>query len=566
MSKQKNNSNNIESQLSAIDPLPQNFEAPHDSLLHRAAKAASATPVRARKFISPLKLTSALGATAMVIVAGVFFSTTMAPSLAPKTQNLSQGNLQNDSVITQVTVPDAAKAAVSKLVAGNPAIDGGANPTKPGQLVITIGGSGASNLSNPGIENPKVAAGAGPMSDASGSGVAGSAATSNVAGSSMIKCMYFWGGGCGWFKTEYKAADTLSNKPGTGTVYRIDAKSKPAEVAQSLSGALGLNLPVESWTDEWSKQPNYFVGANPTAENAWQKASILVYGDPANNYWYYYDNAAYAWPECVPVVATNPDGTTTDAGYCESQPVKDSKAPGQVRAMDYARNMLHALGYNVVNNPKGAKDNSVYLTYQADDWGSSVNAYLVVDQQLTTVSWYLYWNAITGQLVSAGGTNAVATAAGEFTTQSAAEAFKRVGTWQWQGGFYADNSFNWGNDRPYPNYTPVCPVPLDLMLKTETGTVEPAVDPVPVDVVIDPVPVDGTVDPVVDPQPCVENPPAQVITVGSSQKSLLQLWDDQQVQWLVPGYLFFDDYGYVANAISLPEGVIKLPENSFITY
>ena len=556
MSKKKNNSANLESQLKSIDPLPQNFETPHASLLHRAATSASAKPIKRSFKVNPLKLTSALGATAMVIVAGVFFSTAMAPSLKPslaaKDQLQAQagsGNLENDLQL----MPGATTASKSKVasILGRPAIDAGGNPVVNPALVITIGESGGDTGAS--VTAPKLAAGAGLTSDTG---------NSTALGSTSVKCMYFWGGGCGWRQTEYKAADTLSTKPGTAQVYKVEPKGDPKSTAADLSTVLGLNQPVESWTDEWSKETNYFVGANPTSEGAWQKASLLVYGAAAGNYWYYYDNNAYAWPECVPVVTVNADGTKTDEGYCVSEPVKNSKAPGQVRATDIARAMFNKLGYPVVTSAKGAKDNSVLLNFQTDDWGSSVTANLIVDQQLTTVSWYLYWNAITGQLVTAGGSNVVATAAGTFNTISAADAFKRVSTWQWQGSFYTDNNFNWGSERPYPEYTPVCPVPLDWQVKSDV-VITPTVDPVPVDVTVDPNAVPG-VDPAVDPQPCVENPPVQVITVNSAKSVLLQLYDDKQTQWLVPGFLYFDDYGYAANAIALPDGVIKLPENLYV--
>ncbi|MFM5905320.1 MAG: hypothetical protein ACKORF_04365 [Micrococcales bacterium] len=558
MSKKKKNSVDLDSQLKYIDPLPQNFEAPHESLLHRAAASASSSPAKRAMRLNPLKLTTALGATAMVIVVGVFFSTALAPtaisssSLAAKDYPATKstpGNLENDFVMMPGSATGGSK--VTSIV-GRPAIDAGGDPILNPTLVITIGEAGSNTNAAASTNAPKLAAGAGLASDSS---------TSTAVSSSMVKCVYFWGGGCGWRKTEYKAADTLSNKPGTAQVYKIESKGDPKSTAADIATVLGLSLPVEAWTDEWSKQTNYFVGANPTTEGAWQKASLLVYAAASGNYWYYYDNNAYAWPECVPVVTVNADGTKTDEGYCVSEPVKDSKAPGQVRATDLARVLFNKLGYPVVTSAKGAKDNSVILSYQSDDWGSSVTANLVVDQQLTTVSWYLYWNAITGQLVTAGGSNVVASSAGTFSTISATDAFKRVSTWQWQGSFYTDNNFNWGSDRPYPEYTPVCPVPLDWQVKSDV-----VVEPVPADTVsVDPA-TPPTVDPVVDPQPCVENPPVQVITVNSSKNVLLQLWDDQQTQWLVPGFLYFDDYGYAANAISLPDGVIKLPENLFITY
>jgi hypothetical protein len=211
--------------------------------------------------------------------------------------------------------------------------------------------------------------------------------------------------------------------------------------------------------------------------------------------------------------------------------------------------LFDSLGYQTVTSLKHAKDNSILLTYQSDVWGSTVMANLVVEGQPTTISWYIYWNGMSGQVVNMSGTNSIAKDAGLFDTLSPVKAAERVGTWQWSGAFYTNNDFNWGSDRPYPSYPPLC------------SAIYPTPEPVVADPAqVDPAPTDPVV--IVDPVPCVDQPSTNLISLNSSQATLMQILDAGQNIWLVPGYLYFDDYGYVQSTISLPDGIIKLPENA----
>jgi hypothetical protein len=352
------------------------------------------------------------------------------------------------------------------------------------------------------------------------------------------------------------------------------ANQNPKELGTAVAGAFGLKDSVHSWVDEYSGQTNYFVGTDPTSQDAWSSnsAGIVIYKGGNSNYWYYYNQAAAVYPDCTPIASPSDSAAgsdvTTDPAPCQYLPPTSTKAPSQSEAYDFATKVFDSLGYQTVTSLKHAKDNSVLLTYQSDVWGSTVMANLVVEGQPTTISWYIYWNGMSGQVVNMSGTNSIANDAGLFDTLSPVKAAERVGTWQWSGAFYTNNDFNWGSDRPYPSYPPLCS----------------AVYPTPEPVVTDPAPVDpaagtdttpkdssgstdgsGTAtDPVVivDPVPCVDQPSTNLISLNSSQATLMQILDAGQNIWLVPGYLYFDDYGYVQSTISLPDGIIKLPENA----
>jgi hypothetical protein len=50
------------------------------------------------------------------------------------------------------------------------------------------------------------------------------------------------------------------------------------------------------------------------------------------------------------------------------------------------------------------------------------------------------------------------------------------------------------------------------------------------------------------------------LTITSSVATMLSVWDAQGNYWLVPGYVLFNHQGWFDAVISLPDGLIELPE------
>lgn len=583
-------SHQLDQSIKALDPLGSDFQAPHDSLVFRAVRAeATLEPVRAKSVWQGFRIgrVAFVGA-AMACSAAAFLSFGLMNGQIQDPATLANtGPSVSQSGETSVSAPASANEA-AKIAAGSSSANGASvshgKPAKPSKH------RKPATRKNPKLnivmaDNQSVGSQTSQSGPKTGSSMSSSIMAPGASADMKMGCYGIWRGWCGSVITKYVPADALSNKAGTGHVYQLVANQNPKELGTAVAGAFDLNDTVHSWVDEYSGQTNYFVGTDPTSTDAWSNTSagIVIYKGGNSNYWYYYNQAAALYPDCTPIAAPSDSasgtGASTDPVPCQYLPPTSSKAPNQSQAYDFAKKVFDSLGYQTVTSIKHAKDNAVLLSYQSDDWGSTVIANLIVEGQPTTISWYVYWNGISGQVVNMSGTNSIAKDAGLFDTLSPVKAAERVGTWQWSGAFYTNNDFNWGNDRPYPSYPPLCsavyptpepvvvdPAPVDTTTGTDTTTKDPsgATDSsgttTDSPVKPEPAPTDPVV--IVDPVPCVDQPSTNLISLNSSQATLMQILDADQNIWLVPGYLYFDDYGYVQSTISLPDGIIKLPENS----
>ncbi len=551
----------LDQSIKSLDPLGSEFQAPHDSLVYRAVRAEAAlAPVRTKSVWHGFRFgRAAFVGAAMACSAAAFLSFgLMRGQVSDPAMLANGGQTLSQSGDAAGNVPPAPQDTAKVAPGGSSAQSGSAGQSKSGKPTKH---RKPATKKNPKLnivmsDNQSVGTQTSQSGPKAGNSMSSSIMAPGVGSDMKMGCYGIWRGWCGSVITKYVPADSLSNKASTGHVYQLVANQNPKELGTAIASAFGLKDSVHSWVDEYSGQTNYFVGTDPTSQDAWSSnsAGIVIYKGGNSNYWYYYNQAAAVYPDCTPIAAPSDSSAgsdvTTDPAPCEYLPPMSSKAPSQSEAYDFASKVFDSLGYQTVTSLKHAKDNSVLLTYQSDVWGSTVMANLVVEGQPTTISWYIYWNGMSGQVVNMSGTNSIAKDAGLFDTLSPVKAAERVGTWQWSGAFYTNNDFNWGSDRPYPSYPPLC------------STVYPTPDPV----VADPAPVDpgaGT-DPVVivDPVPCVDQPSTNLISLNSSQATLMQILDASQNIWLVPGYLYFDDYGYVQSTISLPDGIIKLPENA----
>jgi hypothetical protein len=560
----------LDQRIKSLDTLPQDFAAPHDSLVFRAVRAeATMAPVRNMSLWQGFRVrrVAFIGA-AMACSAAAFLS------FGLTTHQISDpATLANGGQTQSQTGHGAANSLPNKptnastVVISSPSDAKPSKPSKHGKPVIK---------KNPKLnivmsDNQSVGSQTSQNGPKAGSSMSSSIMAPGVGADMKIRCMGIYGGWCGSVITKYAPADSLSNKASTGHVYQLVANQNPKELGTAVAGAFGLKDTVHSWVDEYSGQTNYFVGTDPTSQDAWSNnaAGVVIYKGGNSNYWYYYNQAAAVYPDCTPIAAPSDSSVgsdvTIDPNPCQYLPPTSSNAPSQSAAYDFATKVLDSLGYQTVTSLKHAKDNTVLLNYQSDVWGSTVMANLIVEGQPTTISWYIYWNGMSGQVVNMSGTNSIAKDAGLFDTLSPVKAAERVGTWQWSGAFYTNNDFNWGSDRPYPSYPPLCsavyPTPEPVVVDpapVESAPADPAPTPTPTD------PASAPTDPVVivDPAPCVDQPTTNLISLNSSQSTLMQVVDGGQNIWLVPGYLYFDDYGYVQSTISLPDGIIKLPENA----
>lgn len=250
------------------------------------------------------------------------------------------------------------------------------------------------------------------------------------------------------------------------------------------------------------------------------------------------------------VAAPPPDEVQVDpVPYCE--PTPPVGVPTAAEAEARVRELLAVVGLDPATHE---------LETWADEWGTSVTAWLTLDGVRTTVSASFGFGE-QGALTWASGYLATPVRGDEYPRIGVEAAVERLNTQQqsWLG--YARS------DLPAIEET-VDPMPVE-------PAVEPAVEPdggdvaaeapaAPLpdgsdDVLVDPMPVEPAVEPLpVDPMPV---DPAElepiVVTLTGGEPSLEQLWDVDGTVWLVPGYSFDTGDGGWYTVAAIPDEYLQ---------
>jgi len=289
--------------------------------------------------------------------------------------------------------------------------------------------------------------------------------------------------------------------------------------------------------------------------------------------------------------------------YCAD--LKKQPLPSLAAATDYAASALEALGMQTGTNLSNTPNGGYLLTatpssggnmamYAAADVGSvsqsssgsaneqtgvTVTGNLVVDGQITGTTSYFYWYEGSSQVATFGGTLAKVVDRGSFDTLSAKATMERLNQNYYQGSVYlspdtkwSDNSYGYGGGVASPltkeiwdcitvgTKTPVQadtqgvpPVEASSAPGGPVATSEPA--PAPSDSAT------ASTAPAPSESPsCGLQMNGQIpqvdITVTRAEDALVQLWDSNGGTWLVPGFNFYDETGYLASAYSVVDGVI----------
>jgi hypothetical protein len=325
-----------------------------------------------------------------------------------------------------------------------------------------------------------------------------------------------------WIDYEYVAGPNLSNDGGSDQVYRLNLKGSPEQLIESLATRFGVEgeLSKETWDE--GKTYNYFFGI----KDNYEKANVNLYWSGTGN-WYFGDYSKYA---------------------------EKLNLPSEASAKEAAKEIFGATGLDVASDA---------ISINKGDWGMMATANLQVNGQDTAVEWNVTW-APNGEIVSASGHSISVEAKGTYGTVSPKAAVDRLGDWRY-GGSAASSYFGGvmatmsrdlassnqeGEAGSEPGTEPtVEPTEEPAVEPTEEPTVEPTVEP--------------TEEPAVEPtvEPSIEPTPEKVtMTLLSSQKTHLLIWDSKGGAWLVPGYMLKNQDGWFSAVMSLVDGIIALPK------
>lgn len=314
---------------------------------------------------------------------------------------------------------------------------------------------------------------------------------------------------------EYLVGPELSNEVGSGQVYKLVRTGTPEAVLENLAEVFGIQGSVKKYADYSEEYRGYFFGET---DDPWSVDNL----NPIVSIWW---NGTASWNYSNPTsYLSSLECKVEDAeGYCQEYVeavATPELLPTKEDAISTALRVFNSTGLM-------ATESDLRVDYS--EWGVSISSSLRVDGQPTSLEWYIGWSS-DGQLSYAGGHSVVAEAAGNFGTISPVQAVERLDDWRWFGS-------------PASSY-------YESNQEASTGSAYDRSDVM--------------VEPGVSNSEGETEPEIVTLTVVSSERALLSVWDSSGDVWLVPGLLLFNDQGWWSSVISVIDGVIALPEPSAV--
>ena len=313
-----------------------------------------------------------------------------------------------------------------------------------------------------------------------------------------------------WVEYEYIAGPGLSDASGSEQVYQLKLNGSPEALVESLAARFDVAGELSKETYDEGKTYNYFFGNKAKSENA----SVSVYWAGTGS-WYYGDYTKYS---------------------------EKVNLPSKASALATAREIFADTGLVVSEDD---------ITVTSGDWGMVAQSSLQVNGEATALEWTVNW-APNGEIVGVSGHSVSVEAKGTFGTISAKDSVARLGDWRY-GGSAASSYYGGGmammsrggvayiesgdsGSEPSPDATAE-PYDDTVVEPTEEPTGEPTVEPIP--------------------EP---TPQKLEMTLVSSKKTHLLIWDSKGGAWLVPGYMLKNTDGWYSAVMALVDGVIALPK------
>ena len=338
-----------------------------------------------------------------------------------------------------------------------------------------------------------------------------------------------------FFSYDYVAGPNLSNEGGSGQIYKLVRTGTPESILQKVSRLFDVQGSVKKFPDFSEANPGYFFGEsddpwgidnqNPIVSVWWSGTASWYYSNPSDS-------------------SISSSCSSMDAeGFCEEwiEPVSTPELlPSKSEAIAKALEVFNATGLAVTESD---------LRVDMSEWGVSVSAAMAVDNQPTSIEWYIGWGS-DGEISYAQGHSVVAQAVGTYNTISPVQAMDRLDQWIWYG---SPPSYLY---EKYPAIYSDMSVRNEPLVDPEVSETEVIAEP------IEPSPSE-TSSAVPEPsetEPAPVEPQVVTLTIVRAESALLGIWDAAGDVWLVPGWVMFNDEGWWSTVISLIEGIIALPD------
>ena len=338
-----------------------------------------------------------------------------------------------------------------------------------------------------------------------------------------------------FFSYDYVAGPNLSNEGGSGQIYKLVRTGTPESILQKVSRLFDVQGSVKKFPDFSEANPGYFFGEsddpwgidnqNPIVSVWWSGTASWYYSNPSDS-------------------SISSSCSSMDAeGFCEEwiEPVSTPELlPSKSEAIAKALEVFNATGLAVTESD---------LRVDMSEWGVSVSAAMAVDNQPTSIEWYIGWGS-DGEISYAQGHSVVAQAVGTYNTISPVQAMDRLDQWIWYG---SPPSYLY---EKYPAIYSDMSVRNEPLVDPEVSETEETTEP------IEPSPSE-TASAVPEPtetEPAPVEPQVVTLTIVRAESALLGIWDAAGDVWLVPGWVMFNDEGWWSTVISLIEGIIALPD------
>jgi hypothetical protein len=338
-----------------------------------------------------------------------------------------------------------------------------------------------------------------------------------------------------FFSYNYVAGPNLSNEGGSGQIYKLVRTGTPESVLQKIARLFEVEGSVKKFPDFSDANPGYFFGEsddpwgvdnqNPIVSVWWSGTASWYYSNPSDS------------------SISSSCNSFDDEGFCEEwvEPVPTPELlPSKAEAIAKALEVFNASGLAVTESD---------LRVDMSEWGVSVTAAMVVDNQPTSIEWYIGWGS-DGEISYAQGHSVVAQAVGTYNTISPVQAMDRLDQWIWYG---SPPSYLY---EKYPAIYSDMSVRNEPLVDPEVSETEETTEP------SEPSPSE-TASPEPEPtetEPAPVEPQVVTLTIVRAESALLGIWDAAGDVWLVPGWIMFNDEGWWSTVISLIEGIIALPD------
>jgi hypothetical protein len=338
-----------------------------------------------------------------------------------------------------------------------------------------------------------------------------------------------------FFSYNYVAGPNLSNEGGSGQIYKLVRTGTPESVLQKIARLFEVQGSVKKFPDFSDANPGYFFGES---DDPWgvdnQKPIVSVWWSGTASWYYSNPSDSSISSDCK---------SLDSEGFCEEwvEPVPTPELlPSKAEAIAKALEVFKASGLAVTESD---------LRVDMSEWGVSVTAAMVVDNQPTSIEWYIGWGS-DGEISYAQGHSVVAQAVGTYNTISPVQAMDRLDQWIWYG---SPPSYLY---EKYPAIYSDMTVRNEPLVDPEVSETEETTEP------SEPSPSE-TASPEPEPtetEPAPVEPQVVTLTIVRAESALLGIWDAAGDVWLVPGWVMFNDEGWWSTVISLIEGIIALPD------